>query len=285
MRLEDDELERLLAWKGLATAQDERILNEKRRFHDKPFDILTARGATLGDFRPRWFEEEYLPKAFSREVLDANERSVEQQLAATKMIAAVDAPVPTILGIFVLGRSPRDFVPSFCLQFLRIDGEDLADPILDGDTIYGNLTGIIEGIETKLRSHIHTRVEFQHSATEIRTPTYPLGALRELVRNAIMHRTSEGTNSPTRVDWFNDRIEITNAGAPYGLASRGVFGEPGVTDYRNPNLADAMRVLGFVQRFGLGISTARKLLRENGHPDLEFKIDSTQVRAIIRPRG
>jgi ATP-dependent DNA helicase RecG len=112
-----------------------------------------------------------------------------------------------------------------------------------------------------------------------------LGALRELVRNAIMHRTYEGTNAPTRVDWFNDRIEIMNPGAPFGLASRGNFGEPGVTDYRNPNLAEAMRVLGFVQRFGVGIATARKLLRENGHPDLEFRIDPTHVRAIVRPRG
>ena len=45
-------------------------------------------------------------------------------------------------------------------------------------------------------------------------------------------------------------------------------GRPGVADYRNPNLAEAMRKsgLGYVQRFGAGIGTAQRLLREADHP-------------------
>jgi hypothetical protein len=48
------------------------------------------------------------------------------------------------------------------------------------------------------------------------------------------------------------------------------FCRPGITDYRNPNLADAMRVMGFVQRFGIGIQTARMELKQNGNPDLKI---------------
>lgn len=73
-----------------------------------------------------------------------------------------------------------------------------------------------------------------------------------------MHRTYEATNAPVRVTWFNDRIEITNPGGPYGIVTRQNFGKPGYTDYRNPNLAEAMRVLGFVQRFGVGIQTVQR---------------------------
>jgi len=38
------------------------------------------------------------------------------------------------------------------------------------------------------------------------------------------------------------------------------------------NLAEALRVLGFVQRFGFGIPTARRELEKNGNPPLEFEV-------------
>ena len=53
-----------------------------------------------------------------------------------------------------------------------------------------------------------------------------------------MHRTYEATNAPVRVNWFDDRIEIISPGGPFGSVSDANFGEPGVTDYRNPNLAE-----------------------------------------------
>jgi ATP-dependent DNA helicase RecG len=62
------------------------------------------------------------------------------------------------------------------------------------------------------------------------------------------------------------------------------FGEPGVVDYRNPILAEAMRVLGLVQRFGFGIATARRELREAGHPELDIQVEPTLVRCTVRAR-
>jgi len=73
--------------------------------------------------------------------------------------------------------------------------------------------------------------------------------------------------------WFDDRIEIFNPGGLFGLVTKGNFGKPGFTDYRNPHLADAMRVLGFVQHFGVGIQTARSALAANGNPPPEFEIE------------
>jgi ATP-dependent DNA helicase RecG len=99
-----------------------------------------------------------------------------------------------------------------------------------------------------------------------------------------MHRAYENTNAPVRVTWFNDRIEIGNPGGPFGIVTRDNFGQPGITDYRNPNLADAMKVLGFVQRFGIGIQTARAELNKNGNPDIEFQIEPMMVLAIVRRR-
>jgi ATP-dependent DNA helicase RecG len=96
-----------------------------------------------------------------------------------------------------------------------------------------------------------------------------------------MHRTYENTNAPVHVYWFDDRIEISNPGGPFGIVTQQNFGRPGITDYRNPNLADAMRVMGFVQRFGIGIQTARAELARNGNPNLEFHIEPMTVLAIV----
>lgn len=93
--------------------------------------------ATLADLDRVRFEHEYLPSAFAPDVLQANDRTVEQRLAVTKMIDGADAAVPTVLGIVVLGRAPRDFLPGAYIQFLRIAGKDLADPVVDELAVEG----------------------------------------------------------------------------------------------------------------------------------------------------
>jgi ATP-dependent DNA helicase RecG len=106
-----------------------------------------------------------------------------------------------------------------------------------------------------------------------------------LARNAILHRTYEGTNAPVRINWFSDRIEIHSPGGPFGQVTKENFGQPGVTDYRNPHLAEAMRVLGYVQRFGLGIQIARQMLADNGNPPPEFDVEQNFILALVRRRG
>jgi ATP-dependent DNA helicase RecG len=45
-----------------------------------------------------------------------------------------------------------------------------------------------------------------------------------------------------------------------------------------------MKLLGFVQRFGVGIAMANKALLENGNPKAEFQVNSEAVLAIMRRR-
>ncbi len=196
-------------------AQDERILNEKRRYRDPHYDVSPVRAARLDDLQVGRFMDEYLPAAVDPETLAANDRTAGERLAAAKMIVAVDDPVPT----------------------------------------------------------------------EIRRSTYPLGALQQLVGNAVMHRTYDGTNAPVHVYWFDDRIEINSPGGPYGALTPENFGRPGVIDYRNPALAEAMRVLGLVQRYGFGIPAARRELRAAGQPDPEFHVDRHWVHCTVRARA
>ena len=266
---------------GIATAQDERILNERRRHGDRPFDLQPIPTAGTNELNLSRFQYEYLPQAFSDDVLEANYRSLEERLAATKMIASADDPTATVLGLLVIGKSPQDFIPCAYVDFLRIDGTELADDIIDSETIQGDVSNLLRRLDDKLESHNRTAVDITTSRMEQRTSLYPAAALQQITRNAVMHRTYEATNAPVRVNWFNDRIEVISPGGPFGVVNADNFGEPGLTDYRNPNLADAMRTLAFVQRFGAGIPIARRLLHQAGHPEPVFTIQGNFVSVTV----
>lgn len=264
--------------RGLATAQDERILNERRRHHDRPFDVQPVRDADMTELDRLRFEQEYLPALVARDVLDSNGRSYEQRLAATKMVLGEEDTTPTTLGLLVIGKSPSDWLPGAYTQFLRLAGNDLTAPVLDDEPIHGTVADQIRRLEEKLVAHNLRGVRFRDVVTEERGETYPMDALRQLVRNAYMHRSYEATNTPIRVYWFDDRIEIHNPGGPFGSVTPENFGQPGITDYRNPNLAEALRALGYVQRFGAGIAIARKALGQR----LQFEVQPGVVAAIIQ---
>ncbi|MCY4509107.1 MAG: putative DNA binding domain-containing protein, partial [Acidobacteria bacterium] len=221
-----------------ASAQDERMLNEKRRHRDPHFDARPVRAARLADLGLARFQEDYLPAAVDAETLAANDRSLEERLAAAKMIASIEDPAPTVGGILVLGRQPQDFLPGAYAQFLRVGGTEFGDPVTDAEVCRGAIADIVRRLDDKLIAHNHTSVDFLSGPVEIRTSTYPLEAVKQLVRNAVMHRTYEDTTAPPHVYWFDDRIEINSPGGPYGAVNAGNFGQPGVVDYRNPIIAE-----------------------------------------------
>ena len=97
--------------RGIATKQDERILNEKRQSGNLTFDLQPIPTSSVSDLNLTQFENEYLPQAFAPEILAANERTLEERLGATKMIVSVNEQVATVLGILALGKSPQDYLP------------------------------------------------------------------------------------------------------------------------------------------------------------------------------
>lgn len=268
--------------RAIASAQDERILNEKRRSRDVHFDAVAIPTATIDDLDLRRFDEDYLPRAVSRDALDANDRTTEERLAALKMIASVDDPFPTVTGLLVLGKHPQDFLPGAYVQFLRIGGVEWGDPVQDEALCSGSISDQILRLDEKLDGHNRTTVDFTSGPFETRRSTYPVEALQQLTRNAVMHRTYEGVNSHVLVYWFDDRIEIISPGAPYDGITVETLGKPGLVGYRNPNLAEAMKVLGLAQRFGLGIATARRELEANGQPPPTFRVEADRLFCMVR---
>jgi ATP-dependent DNA helicase RecG len=269
--------------RATATSEEERRLSEKRRSRDLPFDLRPFPSAVIDDLNLEFFRREYLISALAAEVLEENQRSVAQQLTSLRFTTPEPDSHPTSLGILVIGKEPRQFIPGFYIQFVRFDGTELTDPIQDQKDISGSLIDLLRYLDEVLPANIVTASDITTQRIELKQPNYPIVALQQLVRNAVMHRSYEETNAPVRVYWFSDRIEIQNPGGLFGQVNRQNFGQ-GVTDYRNPHLAEAMKTLGYVQRFGIGIPTAQKELSKNGNSPAEFIIEDSYLSVIVRSK-
>jgi ATP-dependent DNA helicase RecG len=259
------------------------ILNEKRRYRDQPWDLHPVSSAAIEDLSRGYFEDEYLPKVFAPDILKENNRSYEERLASCKMIVSTDDTTPTVLGLLAIGKKPQDLIYGGYIQFVRFNGDKLSDLVIDEEKIDGRFIDMILHTEYKLKAHNRTKVDTSDGPEKL-TFDYPHRAFQQILYNAVMHRNYEGTNSPVRVYWYNDRVEITNPGGPFGEVTIENFGKPGKNDYRNPNIAGVFKSLGYVQRYGTGIQITRDEMFRNGNPPPEFDVDQSFVVCRLRAR-
>ena len=260
------------------SVEDERLLTERRRAADLPFDSRAVSGAHVSDLDQDFVRDHYLPNAIAPEVLEQNARPIEHQLRSLRL---VQGEKPTWGAVIAFGLEPQAFVPGAYVQFLRIDGTEITDPIRDRKQLTGGLADVVRRLDELLDLNVSVRTQVAGVARERQRPDYPADALRQLAHNAVMHRSYEGTHTPVRIHWFSDRVEIASPGGLYGRITRDNFGT-GDTDYRNPLLAEIMANLGFAQRFGLGLPLARQALEANGNPAPEFGLERTLVVATVR---
>ncbi|PWV57303.1 MULTISPECIES: ATP-binding protein [Nocardiopsis] len=262
-----------------ATADDERILTERRRHKTLPFDSHAWPGSSVSDLDIQLFRGTYLRSAVSDEVLEENHRPEEQQLASLRLLDP-GSQRATVLGLLLIGLDPTAWLPGAYTQFVRYDGDNMDSAVVDDQEIRSNVVDTAERLDAVLRGHLHTRLVETGGFREESRPDYPLPALREAVMNAVMHRNYESSNAPIRILWFVDRVEISNPGGPYGAVREDNYEH--VNDYRNPSLAGAMKNLGYVNRFGRGIGRIMTALESNGNPPPEFTVGESHWSVVVR---
>lgn len=264
-----------------ASEDDERCLRERARRGNQPFDRRPAASTSIDDLDLDFFLQQYLPQAVASDVLARNNRTIEERMTSLRFLVG---GVPSYGAQIVMGNDPREVVPGSYVQFLRIDGTELGDPIKDQKQLAGPLYHIMSQLDDLVVINITTALGIAASSRAVASPDYPVVALQQLVRNALIHRNYETSNAPVRLYWFSDRIEIHSPGGLYGQVTPETLGT-GVTDYRNPLVAEAMANLGYVQRFGYGIPTAKQQVAANGNPELEFQFQPNNILVTVRPKA
>jgi len=164
-----------------------------------PFDLRPVPTAKISDLSRVLFEYEYLPQVFAPDVLEQNGRSYEERLASCRMVASPDDITPTVMGLLAIGKNPQEFLPDARVQFLRIDGAGIADPVIDEENIGGAIADMLRRTEEKLTAHNRTRVDILSAPVHQISSTYPQAALQQILYNAVLHRSYEATNAPVRI--------------------------------------------------------------------------------------
>lgn len=107
----------------------------------------------------------------------------------------------------------------------------------------------------------------------IDTKDYPEYALRESLLNAVIHRDYNFTGS-VLVSLFDDHFEITSLGGLVkGISIEDLYN--GVSESRNPNLANIFYRLKYVESFGTGIGRIIESYREYDKEPLILNTENT----------
>jgi ATP-dependent DNA helicase RecG len=199
------------------------------------------------------FTQIYRPNAVATDVIEENHRPLTHQLASLRLFDLA-ADCPTNGGVLLLGKDVLSWLPHAYVQYVRMDGVSMADePVLEKQFV-GDLFTVSRGLNDFLTLLVAERPVRHNLLQERMVSAYPEVALRELLMNAILHRSYE-MPSPVRFLEFTDRIEIQNPGPLFGPSNERNF--PAQTSYRNPTVAEALKNLGFINGFGRGVIRAQ----------------------------
>lgn len=260
-----------------ASEQEERILTERRIADATSFDAMPLAGATVDDLSLPIFSA-YRQTVVAADIIAANHRKIEDQLASLRFFNGKTG-TPTVAGMLLFGKNPRFFLPGAYVQYLKLPGDKLTDIPDDQSEISGDLLTVLKELDLRIKANITTTMKRSTPLRERLIFDYPEVAVRELLMNAVLHRDYR-SNTPVRFYWFEKFIEIQSPGGLYGEVTRETLTLR--NSYRNPVVAEAMKTLGYVNRFGYGIQRAEATLKENGKPPLEFEIDDRVFSVRIR---
>lgn len=263
-----------------ATLEEERILTERRVSYAKTYDLVPALGSSLEDISLEFFKTSYLTLAIDKDTLKENGRTTEEQLASLRFYDTKEK-CPTNAGILLFGLNPEFYLPGAYVQYVKFTGEEMTTDVEFEKKFSGALITELRLLDDFMKGNVvKERPVKKDSFQEVTIRNYPYWALRELVMNAIMHRSYE-SNAPIYIYEFNNRIEIINSGGLFGEATPQNF--PNASDYRNVVLAEAMKILGYVNRFNYGVKRAKEELISNGNGEPNFDFSLTTKFKVTVP--
>ena len=179
-------------------------------------------------------------------------RPVDERMLQSLRLLVLDQGrlVPSQGSILLYGLDRRQHFDDAWIQCGRFIGQDKSD-IFDHIDIDVPLPKAVEEILVFLKKHAMRGADF----SEIRRKdiwSIPVKILREVLINALVHADYSRCGTPTRVAFFDDRIEIESPGLLLpGLTIEDI--KQGVSQLRNPVIARVFRELDLVEQWGSGI--------------------------------
>ena len=248
------------------------MLPHERSSHSNQFGLVDASaqsvvGATLSDLDP--LERERLRQTVQqyggdRVLLELDDEALDGALGFTTRDANGQR-VPTLTGLLVIGKETalREKVATheFAFQVLASDAVNFNEfrryPLLKA----------LDWLETNFRPY-NPEEEIQVGLFRVPVPMVDMGAFREAVANALVHRDYHRLNAVhVRLDDYG--LTISNPG---GLVDGVTLDNLLTTEPRprNRTLADAMKRIGVVERSGRGVDKIYRGMLRFGRPEPDY---------------
>ncbi len=253
-----------------ATRDDLLSLLQSGDYH---YDDQAVRGATSADLDGGAVDE-FLSQAYGQRVREAD---VARYLHALKCTDPEGRP--TVAGILCFGVDPSAWLPDARITAVRFAGTEMAGEFADSREIPGRLGKQLEAAAAFLDAHVGapSRVE----GWDRREGGIPRPAMREALRNAVIHRDYRAT-SQVRIFVFDDRVEVTNPGTLLNRLTLDSIRIGGISQRRNPAICAVLNRSNKVENIGMGVPEMIRLMRDRALPEPEFRLEGGHFRVILR---
>ena len=254
-----------------------------RIFDQKPFEGLLAaeqlneeRVLSLLDY-PSYFDLLELP-------LPSNRNGIIEALFEDGIIRTCPAGGWDItnLGAILLAKRLPDFpsVSRKAVRVVRYHGTSRNETLKELQTIKGYAAGF-ERVMSDINSLLPSNEIIEQEGLRKTVPMCPELAVRELVANALIHQNFFIMGAGPMVEIFEDRIEISNPGAPLVSTSRFIDSPP---RSRNEALASIMRRFGICEERGSGIDKVISQVELFQLPAPLFEVPEEFTRSVLFAR-
>ena len=240
---------------------DEELIGElERRRRNVSFDGEIAPEKSLAELDFRSFRRLYEEK--TGEPLDD---LALQKLELAKVERGVLYPTNALVLLSDDGLR-RSMFPNAKIECARFKGVS-AGEFIDRKTYDYGIAEQVEDAYAFVLRNIRQSGSIQGVYTVSRWE-YPVKALREIIRNAVVHRQYSLAGKDIKIAVYDDMIEITSPGLlPPSIDYSDM--ESRQSDARNKVIAPVFRKLGIIDQWGNGLKLVAEELKD--YPEIQFR--------------
>lgn len=204
-------------------------------------------------------------------------------LARSPASPAAETPAagmrPTNAGLLLFGREVERFFPQCEVTLVRYTGREMSDEFLRTD-LRDTLVETVRRAEIWLQEHMRKGSRMIGFERQDWTQ-FPLGAVREVLVNAVAHRDYSVRGEGIRLALFSDRLECYSPGRLPGHVTVQNIVEERFS--RNETLVQVLADFGLIERLGYGIDRVLRQMADAGLPPPEFR--ETAAGFLVTLRG
>jgi ATP-dependent DNA helicase RecG len=241
-------------------ADAEIIAALERQRRNISFDSELVHDKPLADISLEPFQEFFKEKT-GEALTDATLRKLELLKDFQGSLLPTNAYV-----LFSDCQVKQELFPYAKIECARFKGSS-SHEFLDQKTVDGNIAVQAEAAYNFVLRHINRGATVKGVYTESRWE-YPVVAIREALRNAVVHRDYSLAGKDIKVAIYDDMLEITSPG---NLLPSIDFNEMDArqSDIRNKVIAPVFKKLGIIDQWGNGLKLIADELK--AYPEIEFK--------------